>query len=136
MADLEECTGIDTAAAASSDVPLVVQVLHDAQVMFNRALAFEQQQQDEQKSQPEPERDAVSLATATVATSHEQAGPPLSVTPTVLLQSEAEEWAHLLHRREQQLPTVAIHSNTSTRNNQAIVELLYQDFTALYKNAS
>jgi hypothetical protein len=139
MTDLEERTGTGSAAASPDiDIPLVVQVLHDAQVMLNQAFAFERQP-ELQNSQPQPEQ--IHDAAATVTTSHEQ-GPlqpspsPLAVTPTVLLQSEVEEWARLLkHREDQPLPTAA-DAATSTRNqnNQATAELLYQDFTALCNN--
>ena len=43
MADLEECTGTESATASCSDVPLIVQVLHDAQVMLHQAFAYERQ---------------------------------------------------------------------------------------------
>jgi hypothetical protein len=43
MADLEECSGTESATASCSDVPLVVQVLHDAQVMLHQAFAYERQ---------------------------------------------------------------------------------------------
>jgi hypothetical protein len=141
-----ERTGTGSAAASSADIdtPLVVQVLHDAQVMLNQALAFERQP-EEQKSHPQSERihhDAV--ATATTVTSHEQ-GPlpplPLAVTPTTLLRSEVEEWARLLmYRKEQPLPshTATAYTDTNTQNRsqnqQATVELLYQDFIALCNN--
>jgi hypothetical protein len=122
--------------AASSDTPIVVQVLHDAQIMLNQAFG---RQQEEQKSQPlnaAPEHDMDS-AVATITTI---SIPPLAVvTPTVLLQSEAEEWARLMMRSSRDVYPGGPHqrtADTSTRNNHATVELLYQDFAALCKNAS
>jgi hypothetical protein len=136
--DLEEPIGTgsaDTASSSDIDVPLVVHVLHDAQVMLNKAFALERQP-EQQKSLPQPEQ-IHSDAVADVATSHEQGPlPPLTVTPTVLLQSEVEDWARLLiHREEQPLPTAAdAATSTRNRNNKATAELLYQDFTALCNN--
>jgi hypothetical protein len=136
MTNLEErtCTGLAATASSSNiDTPLVVQVLHDAQVKLNQAFAFERQLEQQKSQQPQPEQ--IHDAVATVRTSHGEGHvPPLSVTPTALLQCEVENWARLLmHREDQPLPTTD-DTSTRNRNNQATAELLYQDFTALCDN--
>jgi hypothetical protein len=152
MADLEDCSTGTITAATSSDTPLVIQVLHDAQVIWNQA--FERQQQEEQKSQlPQVSNNAAAdtveqhddndaVASAATRTSQNdtegliQSKSPLAVTPTALLHSEAEEWA----RRRKHFPdthrdeSTADTENSTRTNNQPQVHLLYQDFTALCQN--
>jgi hypothetical protein len=123
-ADMEECPYRTVTSSASSDTPLIVQVLHDAQVILNEAF---ERQQGEQKLLPYPSNKA--------AAEHEEGQSPLAVTPTILLQSEAEEWARLL-MRSRDMHRGEPDDETSTRNNHAKVHLLYQDFTALCQNAS